>query len=290
MQRRHFNAGMAAALPLALSFGARGALANPAVSSWVAIERDIGGRLGVAVLDTATGKTVGHRMDERFPTCSTFKWIASALVLHRADLGLEQLSRRIRFRADEILPNSPITSAHADGNGMTVAELCAAAITVSDNGAGNLLLKSFGGPAALTRYARSLGDTMSRFDRTEPSLNESIPGDPRDTSTPRAMGIALRAATLGDALSAAGRAQLVAWMQDSKTGAERLRAGVPPSWRVADKTGTGEHGSTNDVAVMWPPARAPLVVVAFLTQCDAPAARRSAALADAARAIPRLYA
>jgi beta-lactamase class A len=217
--------------------------------------------------------------------CSTFKWIASALVLHRVDTGLEQLSRRVHYRADELVPNSPITSAHIGDEGMTMAELCEAAITVSDNGAGNQLLKSFGGPAALTRYVRSLGDPMSRFDRTEPTLNQSLPGDLRDTTTPRAMCATLRAAALGDALSADSRAQLVGWMQASKTGGERLRAGVPQTWRVADKTGTGERGSTNDVAVMWPPDHAPLVVVAFLTQCNAPAAKRNAALANVARAI-----
>jgi beta-lactamase class A len=289
MQRRHFIAGLGQGLSAGmLSLGTRNALAKSLPSSWAAIESSVGGRLGVGVLDTATGKTIGHRLDERFPTCSTFKWMASALVLHRVDIGLDQLSRRVHYGADELVPYSPITSKHVAGDGMTMAELCEAAITVSDNGAGNQLLKSFGGPAALTQYARSLGDPMSRFDRVEPFLNEARAGDPRDTSTPRAMCTALRSATLGDALSVDGRAQLIRWMQDSQTGGERLRAGVPPSWRVADKTGTGEHGSTNDVAVMWPPDRAPKVVVAFLTQCEAPAAKRSAALAEVARVMARL--
>jgi beta-lactamase class A len=183
------------------------------------------------------------------------------------------------------LKYAPITSKHVGGAGMTLAELCEAAITVSDNTAANLLLASSGGPAGVTAFARRIGDDTTRLDRIEPALNDAIPGDPRDTSTPRAMAQTLRRLMLGDALSDAGRAQLVRWMTANTTGARRLRAGVPSDWRVADKTGTGDLGSTNDIGVLWPPRRAPLVVVAYLTDCKAPADAREGALASVARSV-----
>jgi len=291
MQRRQFNAGLALAFsstsPLvrAAARGHAGAGHDAPDSRWRAIESAVGGRLGVAVLDTATGRTEGQRLDERFPMCSTFKWLVASLVLQRVDAGQEQLARRIRFGADALLSNSGITEKHVGDEGMTVGELCEAAVTVSDNAAANLLLKSVGGPAAITRHARSLGDTKTRLDRIEPALNESRPGDPRDTTTPRAMSVALRSALLSNALSPAGRAQLMQWMVATKTGGERLRAGMPAAWRVGDKTGTGSRGSTNDVAIVMPPNRAPLIVVAYLTQTSASMDRRNAALADVGRAV-----
>ncbi|MFL6626252.1 MAG: class A beta-lactamase [Burkholderiaceae bacterium] len=252
---------------------------------WRAIEAGVGGRLGVAVLDAATGELAGQRLDERFPMCSTFKTLAAALVLARVDAGEERLERRIVVEPADLLEWAPVTSKHVGGAGMTVAELCEAAITVSDNTAANLLLASAGGPAGVTAFVRRLGDEVTRLDRTEPTLNESAPGDPRDTSTPRAMAHTLRRLMLGDALSDGGRAQLVQWMSANTTGGRRLRAGVPFDWRVADKTGTGRLGSTNDVGVLWPPRRAPLVVVAYLTGTRAPAEAREAALADVARSL-----
>jgi beta-lactamase class A len=288
MQRRQFNAGLALAISSALPAARAAGAATAAIAPWAAIESGVGGRLGVAVLDTGTGSIQGHRLDERFPMCSTFKWLAASLVLRRVDLGEERLDRRIRFGARDLVSYSPVSEKHVGGEGMTVADLCEAAVTVSDNGAANLLLRSFGGPPALTRHARSLGDTKTRLDRIEPALNEARPGDPRDTTTPRAMSVALRAAVLGDALSVAGRAQLARWLQATQTGNERLRAGLPKGWRVGDKTGTGGRGSTNDVAVVWPPDRAPLVIAAYLTQCTASVERRDAALAEVGRAAAAL--
>jgi len=291
MQRRQFSAGLALAfsstapLVCAAARGHAGAGHDAPDSRWRGIESAVGGRLGVAVLDTATGRTEGQRLDERFPMCSTFKWLVASLVLQRVDAGQEQLERRIRFGADALLSNSGITEKHVGDEGMTVGELCEAAVTVSDNAAANLLLKSVGGPAAITRHARSLGDTKTRLDRIEPALNESRPGDPRDTTTPRAMSVALHSALLGHALSPAGRAQLMQWMVATKTGGERLRAGMPAAWRVGDKTGTGSRGSTNDVAIVMPPNRVPLIVVAYLTQTSASMDRRNAALADVGRAV-----
>jgi beta-lactamase class A len=248
-------------------------------------ERRHGGRLGVAVLDTAKAEPIAHRGDERFALCSTFKFVAAAFVLARVDRGEESLARRIAYGRDRLVTYSPATERHADGGGMTVGELCDAAVTLSDNTAGNLLLGSFGGPAGLTAFMRSLGDGVSRLDRWETELNEAAPGDPRDTTTPLAMLGLLRETVLGTALSAPSRGQLAAWLVANKTGDKRLRAGVPGGWRVGDKTGTGENNATNDVAVLWPPeGRAPIVVAAYYAESrGASADERNAVLAEVGR-------
>ena len=164
------------------------------------IEAAAQGRLGVAILDTKTGDMFGRREVERFPLCSTFKVLAAALVLQRVDLGEEQLDRRVIFSADDIVEYSPVTQSRTGPPGMTIAEICAAAVTVSDNTAGKLMLASFGGPEKLTD-SRSLGDKATRLDRTEPALNEVPPGDPRDGTTPRAMAYVLQRILLGNVLS-----------------------------------------------------------------------------------------
>lgn len=254
---------------------------------WPEIEHDAGGRLGVAVLDTADGRLAGHRLDERFPMCSTFKWLAAAMVLSRVDAGSERLNRRIRFGPEVLVPHSPVTREHAGRGGMTLGDLCEATINVSDNAAANLILAQYGGPAALTRYARSLGDRETRLDRNEPALNEATPGDPRDTTTPAAMAGALRAALLGDALSPAGRQQLQAWMEATRTNVKRLRADLPEDWRLGSKTGTGARGTTNDVGVYWPPGRPAVVVAVYLTESSAPEPARQWAIARVARWVTR---
>ncbi len=291
MDRRQFGRGavaLAGAWPvaraLAWSESTQKNLGQAEATRWRAIEASVAGRLGVAVLDTATGALAGHRLDERFPMCSTFKVLAAALVLARVDAGQERLDRRVAIAPADLLEWAPVTGKHV-GSGMSVAELCEAAITASDNTAANLLLAGVGGPAAVTAFLRRNGDGTTRLDRTEPTLNEATPGDPRDTSTPRAMAGTLRTLALGGALSEASRARLVQWMTGTTTGAKRLRAGVPSDWRVADKTGTGRLGTTNDVGLLWPPRRAPLVVVSYLTECKAPADAREAALASVARAV-----
>jgi beta-lactamase class A len=246
------------------------------------LEHRHGGRLGVAVLDTATLAMIAHRGDERFPLCSTFKWLAAAFVLARVDRGQERLDRRVTYTRDDLVTYSPATEQHVDA-GMTLGELCDAAVTLSDNTAGNLLLDSFGGPAGLTAYVRSLGDGVTRLDRRETELNEAAPGDSRDTTTPLAMVELLRQTVLSDALSAASRAQLAAWLVANRTGDKRLRAGLPKGWRVGDKTGTGGHNATNDVAVLWPPGRAPIVVAAYYVEVQASAGERDAVLAEVGR-------
>ena len=247
------------------------------------LERRHSGRLGVAVLDSATEKLVAHRGDERFAMASTFKFVAAAFVLARVDRGEESLARRVVYSRDDLVTYSPITEKHAGGGGMTVGELCDAAVTLSDNTAANLLLDSFGGPAGLTAYMRSLGDGVSRLDRRETALNEAAPGDPRDTTTPAAMLGLLRDTVLGTALSPSSRAQLAAWLVANKTGDKRLRAGVPAGWRVGDRTGTGGNNATNDVAVLWPPGRAPIVVAAYYAEARASEDERNAVLAEVGR-------
>ena len=244
-----------------------------------------GGRLGCAVLDTSTGELVAHRGDERFPMCSTFKASAVAFVLQRADQGAEQLHRRVVFSERDILSHAPITKLHIGGDGMSVGDLCAAAITESDNTAANLLLTSFGGPGALTQFWRAIGDRVSRLDRTELELNEGKPGDPRDTTSPRAMQENLRKFTLGDVLSPESRKMLSKWLIANTTGDTRLRAGIPRNCEIGDKTGTGGYQTSNDIAVIWPRNRKPLVVAAYLTQGSASDDARDRILADVGRAV-----
>ncbi|MFP3605451.1 class A beta-lactamase [Paraburkholderia sp. SIMBA_053] len=248
------------------------------------IEADSGGRLGVAIVDTTSGLHTGLHADERFPMCSTFKLLVAGAILARVDRGEEDLQRRIVYSQSELVTNSPATSKHTrerTGNtGMSVGDLCKAAITLSDNTAANLLLASLGGPAALTAFARSLGDGITRLDRIEPTLNEGTPGDPRDTTTPNAMLGNLRELVLGEHLTSSSRAQLLAWLAANETGGERIRAKLPKDWGVGDKTGTGDHGTANDVAIVWPPGRGPILVAVYLTETAGDAVRCNSAIAS----------
>jgi beta-lactamase class A len=256
------------------------------VRSLAILEKERGGRLGVAVADTSSGKSAAYRGEERFAMCSTFKTLAAAAILARVDAGKEQLDRRIRFEAKDVVVNSPVSKNHVGGDGMSLAEICEAAMTVSDNTAGNLLLANLGGPEGLTAYARSLGDTVTRLDRNEPDLNEAVPDDLRDTTSPSAMLSDLRTLVTGNALTPASRERLVGWLVGNKTGDARLRAGFPRDWRIGDKTGSGEKGTTNDVAVVWPSAgRSPLFVSVYLTGSSPEADHRNATLAAVARTV-----
>jgi beta-lactamase class A len=274
--------GFAPALSAA---GAGPGLSDKLAADLARIEKESGGRLGVAVLDTATAAQSAHRGDERFPMCSTFKLLAAAAILARVDAGKERLDARVRFEAREVVVNSAMTKDRAGGEGMSVAELCEAAMIVSDNTAGNLLLARLGGPQGLTAYARSLGDMVTRLDRIEPDLNEAIPGDPRDTTSPAAMLSNLRTLVLGNVLSENSKDQLTRWLIGNKTGDTRLRAGLPSGWRVGDKTGSGERGTTNDVGIIWPPGRAPVLVSIYLTETAASGEQRNATLAAVGRAV-----
>ena len=248
----------------------------------LALERRHGGRLGVAITDTASNNEFAFRGGERFALCSTHKLLTAAFVLARIDRKQESLSRRVIYRKKDLVAYSPITAKNTEKD-MTIGNLCEAALPLSDNTAANLLRDSFGGPIALTAYLRSLGDTITRLDRREPALNENKPGDPRDTTTPLAMLGTMRKLVLGSALSAPLRAQLAAWMVACKTGDKRLRAGAPNNWRVGDKSGSGAHNAANDVAIMWPPRRAPIIVTAYYTGSSASNDERDAVLADIGR-------
>ncbi|HWK45586.1 MAG TPA: class A beta-lactamase [Stellaceae bacterium] len=249
------------------------------------IEKAVGARLGVAVLDTETGRRWSHRSTERFPLCSTFKVIACGAVLARVDAGREDLTRRIRFEAGEVVTYSPVTKGRVGGDGMTLAEVCEAALTQSDNTAGNMILKSLGGPSGVTDFARALGDRMTRLDRWETELNEATPGDPRDTTTPAAMVANLRSLVVEGGLSPRSRDQLATWLVSNKTGDAKLRAGLPRDWRIGDKTGGGDYGTMNDVAVIWPPRRKPVIVSVYMTETKASFDDRNAAIAAIGRAV-----
>lgn len=288
--RRAATASLLSSLVLVSPWAACRARAGDDAKARLAdLEARSGGRLGVAVLDVATGARAEHRAHERFAMCSTFKVLAAALVLARVDRGEERLDRRVMFAEKDLVTYSPATKSRVNGAGMTIAELCEAALTLSDNTAGNLLLASFGGPAGLTAFARTLGDTETRLDRIETALNEATPGDPRDTTTPAAMLENMRRLVLGDALSAASRAQLTAWLVANKTGDARLRAGFPKDWRVGDKTGTGNNGATNDIAVAWPAGRGPILVTVYYAEAPGTQEAHNAVVAEVGRIVARSF-
>ncbi|KWH21420.1 class A beta-lactamase [Burkholderia cepacia] len=252
------------------------------------LESSVGGRLGVCAIDAASGRVIAHRADERFPFCSTFKAMLSAAVLAQSVERPALLQQRVTYTRADLVNYSPVSEKHV-GEGMTVAALCEAAIQYSDNSAANLLMKLLGGPSAVTAYARSIGDDTFRLDRWETELNTALPGDLRDTTTPAAMAASMRVLMVGDALPAAQRAQLVAWMRGNKVGDKRLRAGVPAGWTVGDKTGTGDYGTTNDAGVVWSPSRAPIAVAVYYTQARADARSKDDVIASVARIVIQAF-
>ncbi|WP_435873579.1 class A beta-lactamase [Nocardia salmonicida] len=239
----------------------------PATATFADMETKYGARLGLSVVDTASGATVDYREGERFPMASTFKGLACGALLQAHPLSTGYFDQVIRYTAADIVVNSPETEKHVD-TGMTVTALCDAAITQSDNTAGNMLLRLLGGPEGFTAFLRTLGDTVSRLDRWEPELNTAIPGDERDTTTAAALVANYRALVVGTALPEPERNQLATWLKASKTGAKRIKAGLPTDWIVGDKTGSPAYGSALDVAIAWPPNRAPLVLAVLTTKPD----------------------
>lgn len=277
----------AAAAPLAFAFDAWSAPTDDRGTASVelaAIEKQFGGRLGVYALDTGSNAKIQHRADERFPFCSTFKMVLASAVLAKSVQEPDLMERRIRYAQSDLVNYSPTTGKHV-ADGMTVADLCRAAVELSDNTAANQLIKLLGGPAAVTAFARSLGDNEFRLDRHETELNTAIPGDPRDTTTPAAMARTMETVALGNALPETQREMLRTWLRGCQTGAKRIRAAVPSGWDVGDKTGTGDNGTANDIAVIWPPARKPIVVVIYHTQGKPGARARDDAIAAAARIV-----
>ncbi len=235
-----------------------------------ALERRYAARLGVYAHDTATGRTLAYRANERFPLCSVFKTLAAAAVLRDLDRDGEYLARRIRYTEEYVTASgyAPITGTDENvAAGMTVAELCAATVSHSDNGAGNLLLRELGGPTAITRFARSLGDPTTRLDRWEPELNTAEPWRRTDITSPRAIGRTYARLLLGGVLPRADRELLTGWLVANTTNTARFRAGLPADWTLADKTGGGAaYGVANDVGVVWPPGRPPIVLSVLSTK------------------------
>lgn len=248
------------------------------------LEKRSGGRLGVALINTADNSQIVYRGNERFAMCSTSKVMAISGVLKLSETSKDLLSQTVVIKKSDLVNYNPITEKHLD-TAMTLAELSAAALQYSDNAAMNKLIKHLGGPAKVTEFARSIGDTTYRLDRYEPTLNTAIPGDERDTTSPVAMAESLRKLTLGNALAEPQRAQLVQWMKGNTTGATSIRAGLPASWLVGDKTGSGDYGTTNDIAVIWPANHAPLILVTYFTQAQADAKARRDVLSSAARIV-----
>ncbi|MFG2049892.1 class A beta-lactamase [Micromonospora sp. NPDC048935] len=246
------------------------------------LEQTFGARLGVYAVDTGTGRTVAHRADERFAYASTWKALAAAEVLD--DTTDAELDRVVRFSAGQLVAHSPVTEKHV-AEGLSLRALADAAVRYSDNTAGNLLLRHLGGPQGFETRLRSRGDTVTDAARYETALNEATPGDRRDTSTARALAGDLRAYTLGDALTPADRDVLCGWLRDNTTGAALIRTGVPAGWVVGDKTGTGGYGTRNDIAVLWPPDRAPIVLAVLSRRATKGAAPDDALLAQAARVV-----
>ena len=270
---------------LAIAYAAPAPNTPGAERQIAALEARVGGRLGVAALDTQSGRRLAHRAEERFPMCSTFKLLAVAAVLHRVDQKEEQLGRFISYQEADLLEYAPVAREHLKEGGMTVSALCAAALNYSDNTAANLLLRTLGGPEGFTRYARSIGDQQTRLDRIEPDLNSAIPGDERDTTTPKAMVGTLQTLLLGDALAPASRQQLDEWLAHNQTGGEMIRAGLPNDWKVGDKTGRGSRGATNDIAILRPPGRPPILLAVYSVGSKAPTEARLQAVAEVARIV-----
>lgn len=288
MRRRCFmqhvvGGAAAAAVPGLARAGAASSLL-PDDAQMQAIEAQFGGRLGVAVFDAEAGRQADWRGSARFALCSTFKMLVAAQILMRSAAGKDDMARQIEVAGVDVAGYAPVLKQHV-GQQMSLAALCAAAVTYSDNAAANLLLQELGGPAGLTALLRAQGDQVTRLDRWEPDLNSVLPGDPRDTTTPLAMLAELRGLFLGDDLQVADRAALIGWMLDSQTGARRLRTGMPKGWRLADKTGSGSNGATADVGVLFPPVGAAILLAVYGADSAADLNRREAAFAALAAEI-----
>ncbi|SFN86885.1 beta-lactamase class A [Bradyrhizobium sp. Ghvi] len=234
-------------------------------------ERESGGRIGVYAENLATGAKLAWRADERFVMCSTFKASLAACVLARVDRGEDKLAAMISYDKADLLEYAPVAKQNLAAGAMSIADMCKAIVELSDNTCANLLLAHVGGPTALTGFWRSIGDTTSRLDHNEPELNRSPPGNPHDTTTPAAMAANLKRLVTGEVLSTASKTQLTEWMVNCKTGANRLRGGLPAAWKIGDKTGNNGKDASGDIAVAWPKPDAPILIAAY-TQGGMPSA------------------
>ncbi|WP_245799197.1 class A beta-lactamase [Virgibacillus siamensis] len=221
------------------------------------LENEFDARIGVYAIDTGTKQTVAYHPNERFAYTSTFKVLAAAILLKQNDI--QELERVIPYTKDDLVTYSPVTEKHVD-DGMTLLEISEAAIRKSDNTAGNLLLEAIGGPDKFEQALRNIGDDVTQPERYETELNEFKPGNKRDTSTPKAMAANLKKVALSDFLSKNKRELLIDWMKGNATGDALIRAGAPEGWKVGDKSGAGSYGTRNDIAIVWPPNREPIVI------------------------------
>ncbi len=265
--------------PRTTSPPATAAVASP---DFAPLERDFDARLGVYALDTGSGREIAHRADERFGFASTHKAFSAAAVLQRT--SLDGLAENLTYTRADLQPNSPVTEQHV-ATGLPLRDAIDAALRYSDNTAANLLFRALGGPAGLAQALRGIGDTTTHVDRIEPGLNDLAPGNVRDTSTPRAMAGSLRAFTLGAALPPEKQAVLVDMMRANTTGGALIRAGTPAGWTVADKTGTGSYATRNDIAVVRPPGRAPIVLVVMSSRAAEHATHDDRLIAQAAKLV-----
>lgn len=261
---------------------------KPIVKKLEALEKSIDGRVGVYAINTANRGQFEYHADERFPMCSTNKVMGVAAILKKSMTVSDFLKQNVNYNKVELADYSPITKKHF-GSGMTVAELCAAAIMYSDNTAINLLMKKLGGLDAVNVFAHSIGDNAFRLDRWEPELNTAIPGDLRDTTTPQAMGKSLQKLLLGDVLAPPQRKQFQVWLKNNTTGNSRIRAGVPKGWVVGDKTGTGEYGTTNDIAIVWPSNCPPIILSIYYTQDKKDAAPRDSVISSITHMVIKTF-
>jgi len=279
LSRRHL-------LAAGLAFGLTGCSAEVKKAADLAgrmleIKKRHGGRIGVSAIQGA--KSVNLDSGERFAMCSTFKWVLAAAILQQADQGKLSLGQDIAYGQKDLLDYAPVTKAHVADGKMSVGDLCGAAVSLSDNTAANLLLPLVGGPSGLTQFVRGLGDMTTRFDRIEPDLNSNVDGDERDTTTPQAMAALLKTVFTGTVLKPASLDRLKAWMVATSTGQKRIRSVLPAGWTAGDKTGTGENGAVNDVAVIWPDTGEPIFIAIYTSGGTLDAAGREAVVADTAK-------
>ncbi|MDC0763123.1 BBI family class A beta-lactamase [Brevibacillus sp. AG] len=247
---------------------------------FVALENKFDVRLGVYAIDTETDVVVAYREDERFAFASTYKALAAGAVLHQKPL--EELDKVITYTKDDLVTYSPITEKHV-ATGMTLREVADAAVRYSDNTAGNLLFKELGGPKGFESALRQIGDSVTTSERYEPELNEAKPEDIRDTSTPKALATSLRAYTVGDVLSSDKQTILIEWLKGNTTGDKLIRAGVPKDWKVGDKTGAASYGTRNDIGIIWPPNKKPIVIAVLSSRDKQDATYDDALIAEATK-------
>lgn len=246
------------------------------------LEKKFDARLGVYAIDTGTHQTIAYRPNERFAFASIYKALAAGVLLQQNSTN--KLNEVITYTKDDLVEYSPVTEKHVD-TGMTLGEIAEAAVRSSDNTAGNILFNKIGGPKGYEKALRQMGDRITMADRFETELNEAIPGDIRDTSTAKAIATNLKALTVGNALPVHKRNILTEWMKGNATGDKLIRAGVPTDWIVGDKSGAGSYGTRNDIAIVWPPNRAPIIIAILSSKDEKEATYDNQLIAEAAEVI-----